>query len=134
MKKFIECCKDVGFDAAAPRPTPTKIWYAYKDGVVILCRSEEEAKTYKFWEYVPQERSRAALDAFKQKQCLLYDEAVNHYEALLREEYEDVLTAEQFDICYAAAYDRGHSYGYDEVTNIMVSTVEFALKIIESIL
>ncbi len=50
----------------------------------------------------------------------------------LQQEY-DYLPEEVFKLCYFQAWERGHSAGYDEVSNYMLDVVVFAESIIAAV-
>ena len=82
-------------------------------GMTTVCLNQEEIDVY--WS----ESRRLESEAFD----LWYKD--------LQEDY-DYMTPAIFDLCYNKAYEDGHSSGYDEVANYMISITSFAEEILKA--
>ena len=127
--KYYETCKQ----EAGPEPENVKPFYnyvAYKEGKVFQVNSSDEAKLIsKNWERLitNKEEIQASKDAYQEWNTRVQDIWLN----ALKEDFQcndRVWTKKDkiFELLYNRAYERGHSCGYDEVSNYFDEEVEHA--------
>lgn len=129
MKKFSEYLKDAGYVVGSPEPTAIYGYFAYKNGKCTQHSTKEDALSVsKNIECVCINQDE--INKFRDEQKKKHQLAFDVWYAELVYEY-DYLPKGVFEVCYNNSYEDNHSYGYDEVANGMMSTVEFAESIIK---
>ena len=128
---YEECCRQVGYDSTEYNPPVIGYkYYGYKDGKVIECKTEQEARKYKNHEFVVDPVMKQVRDSYYAKRRELEKKANRLFEILLRGEYLH-LSDEVYNKCYSKAYEDGHAYGYDEVAMYLSEIVDFVEDIIK---
>lgn len=126
MITFEEAIAHVG---GYPEPVGRKLNYrAYKDGECKIFDDYVDAS--KFSNLI--EKFVVNLEewtSYKKKHDAVLVDATKFWMQELKTEFN--LSDSLFDVCYAEAWERGHSYGYDHISNCMTDVVSFVTKLQE---
>lgn len=130
MRSYLDICRsEVSHSGKelGPVPNEEKFFRAYKGGECRTFKTKKEA--YAFSNLVDEEiTNQEEIEKVRAEYYALDRKCQDIWHRELREEYQ-YLSDAIFQVCYNRAYDRSHAYGFDEIANTMITTVEFAEEI-----
>ena len=142
MKKYAECCAEVGYDPKDYSPPEQKYtFFGYKNGNAVRFETHEMAKAFSpNIEKVKDEESERAVAKYHENIARRAAKAEEVWMNSLKEEY-DFVSPSVFSLCYSKAWDDGHSSAhrfqhdsvYDSVYYKMEEYVEFAISILKTV-